>query len=245
MIAVLGCTWLPLVRRHPGWPTGRTLAAVSALVVAVMATQSGVSTHDTSSLTAHVVQHVLLGMAVPVLAALAAPVTLVLQAADPQTRLIVRRALRHRAVRVAGHPLVGFVAFAASLATLTFSPLLDLAARNDLVHVALHAHLVIVGCLFVWPLVGVDPMHGRPGHGARLLIVLASVPFHAFVGVALLSATTPLFDTYPSLADQRRAAGILWGAGEVFTLAVAAVVFLDWYRADLRAGARHDRSSVA
>ncbi len=209
--------------------------------MAVLATQSGVATHDTSSLTAHVVQHLLLGMAVPLLAALAAPVTLVLQAADPATRQVVRSILRHPLTRVLSHPLLGFVAFGASLVVLTFSPLLDLAARNDLVHLLVHVHLVAIGSLFVWPLIGIDPVPERPPHGARLLIVLASVPFHAFVGVALLSASTPLFDAYPSIDDQRRAAGLLWGAGELFTLAMASVVFRDWYRADQRAGARHDR----
>ncbi|WP_436792774.1 cytochrome c oxidase assembly protein [Actinospongicola halichondriae] len=241
VIVVLAATWLLLVRRHPGWARTRTIAAVGALAAAVVATQSGVATHDTDSLTAHVLQHVLLGMLLPLLVALAAPVTLVLQSAHPSTRRVVRRWLRHPLVAVISHPLVGFVAFAASLVVLTFSPLLDVAARSDGVHLLVHVHLVLVGALFVWPLVGVDPMPERPGHGARLLIVFASVPFHAFVGVALLSATTTMFDAYPSLDDQRRAAGLLWGAGELFTLAVAAVVFVDWFRAEQRAGRRHDR----
>ena len=214
-IVVLAGVWWVLVRRHPGWPARRTVAAIVAFGAAAIATQSGIATHDTDSLTAHVLQHVLLGMLVPVLTALAAPVTLVLQAADHPTRRVVRLALRHPVARFLGNPLVGFVAFAASLTALTFSPLLDIAADNDAVHLVVH--------------------------GARLLIVFASVPFHAFVGVALLSAGTTLFDAYPSLDDQRRAAGLLWGAGELFTLAVAAVVFVDWYRSDVRAGERFDR----
>lgn len=245
VIAVLVATWVALRRRRASWPLSRSVAAAGAALVAVVATQSGVATHDTESFTAHVVQHVLLGMVVPVLAALAAPLTLVLQAADDATRRTVRLALRHRVARVASNPLVGFVAFGASLTVLTFSPLLDVAARNDLVHVGIHAHLVVVGCLFVWPVVGADPVPHRPGHGARLLVVLASVPFHAFVGAALLTASGPLFDAYPSIDDQRRAAGLLWGAGELFTLGVAAIVFVDWYRTEQRAGTRADRAADA
>ena len=242
---VLAAVWVGLLRRHPHWPGVRIVAGAGALVVAVVATQSGIATHDTTSFTAHVVQHLLLGMALPLLAALAAPVTLVLQAADPATRAVVRRALRTRVVVVASHPLVAFVVFGASIVVLTFSPLLDVAARNDLVHLLVHVHLVFAGSLFAWSLVGVDPVPSRPGHAARLLLVLASVPFHAFVGVALLGADQPLFDAYPSLDDQRRAAGILWGAGELFTVAVAAVVFRSWYLADQRAGARADRRADA
>lgn len=245
VIAVLAVAWFWLVRRHPAWPLNRSVAGAAAVLCATIATQSGIATHDTTSFTAHVLQHVLLGMTVPLLAALAAPITLVLQAADPSTRAVVRKVLRTRSVTVVSQPLVGFVVFGASVAVLTFSPLLDLAARNDVVHLLVHVHLVLAGALFAWPLVGVDPVPSRPGHAARLLLVLASVPFHAFVGVALLGADQPLFDAYPSLDDQRRAAGILWGAGELFTLAVAAVVFRSWYRAEQRAGARADRRADA
>jgi cytochrome c oxidase assembly factor CtaG len=234
-----------LVRRHPSWPLSRRVAAGTALALAVLATQSGIATHDTTSLTAHVLQHLLLGMAVPLLAAMAAPVTLVLQAADPATRAVVRRVLRHRATAVVTQPLVAFVVFGASVVVLTFSPLLDVAARNDTVHLLVHVHLVVSGSLFAWPLVGADPVPSRPGHGARLFLLLASVPFHAFVGVALLAADAPLFDAYPSLVDQRRAAGLLWGAGEILTLAAAAVVFRDWYVVDRRAATRADRRSAA
>lgn len=221
------------------------VAGAGALATAIIATQSGIASHDTTSFTAHVIQHLLLGMAVPLLAAMAAPVTLVLQAADPETRAVLRRVLKTSTMRILSLPLVGFVAFGASIVVLTFSSLLDLAARNDGVHLLVHVHLVLSGALFAWPLVSADPVPSRPSHAARLLLVLASVPFHAFVGVALLGAGEPLFEAYPSLDDQRRAAGILWGAGELFTVAVAAVVFRRWYRAEQRAGARADRRADA
>ena len=244
LISVLTATWAALVRRHPRWPATRSVAGAAAILTAVVATQSGVATHDTTSLTAHALQHVLLGMAVPLLAALAAPVTLVLQAADPATRAVVRRALHHPVARLLTRPVLGFVLFGVSVAALTFTPLLDAAARSEVVHLAVHVHLVLVGALFLWPLVGVDPLPNRPAHGARLLLALAAVPFHAFVGVALLGAGTTLFEAYPSLDDQRRAAGVLWGAGEVMTLATAAVIVRSWYVSELRAGVRADRRAV-
>ena len=245
MLLTLAGVWIHLMRRHPQWPRTRIVAGIGALALGVVATQSGIATHDTTSLTAHTLQHLLLAMAIPLLAALAAPVTLVLQAADPATRAVVRRGLRLPIVEALSRPLVGFTIFATSMVALTFSPLLDLAARNDAFHVAMHVHLVVVGALFLWPLVGIDPIPHRPGHGARLLLVLAAAPFHALVGVALLGATHPLFDSYPSLADQREAAGLLWGLSELFTVAMAAVVFHSWYRAEQRAGARADRIADA
>ena len=102
------------------------------------------------------------------------------------------------------------------------------------------------GCLFLAGLVGADPSPRPLGHGARLLSVLTAVPFHAFLGLAILSARAPLAPVaYPSLSDQRTAAGLLWGMGELFTLAVAAVVVRRWYVADQRAAVRADRRADA
>ena len=117
-----------------------------------------------------------------------------------------------------GHPLVGWGLFGGGLVLLYLTPALDLAQRNDLAHGAMHAHVVLAGVLFLAPLVGVDALPHRPPHPARLLAVLAAVPFHAVVAVALLSATSPMApDAYPSLDDQRVAAAIFWGAGELLT----------------------------
>ena len=245
VIAVAGTAWWLLVRRHPRWPRHRTVLFTAALAVGMVATQSGIATHESGSFTAHVVQHVLLGMAVPMLVASSAPLTLVLQAADPSTRAVVRRCLRHPVAGVLARPMVGFVAFGTSLVAVTFTEVLELSARNDVLHLLLHAHLTLVGALFVWPLVGVDPVPGRPGHGARLLVTLAAVPFHAFVGTALLGADGPVLEVYSSMTDQRVAAGLLWVSGELMTVVVAAVVFRSWYVTEQRAGRRADRRADA
>ena len=89
----------------------------------------------------------------------------------------------------------------------------------------MHTHVLASGTLFLAGLVGADPSPRPLAHGARLLSVLTAVPFHAFLGLAMTSASAPLAPrAYPSLSDQRTAAGLLWGMGELFTLAVAAVV---------------------
>ena len=147
VIVTLSVLWLWLVRRHPRWPRVRSAAAVAAIVAAVIATQSGVATYDASSLTAHVIQHILLGMVVPVLAAASAPITLVLQAADPATRQVVRSALHHPMIRLLSRPLLGFAVFGGSIVVLMFSPLLDAAARNGAVHLLVHVHIVFAGAL--------------------------------------------------------------------------------------------------
>jgi putative copper resistance protein D len=109
-------------------------------------------------------------------------------------------------------------------------------------HVLVHVHFVVVGCLFLWALVGIDVTPRPIPYGARLLAVLVAVPFHAFLGLVIFTAATPLAPSvYPSLADQHAAAGILWASGELLTLLIAGIVFAQWWAAEQRASVRLDR----
>ena len=57
-----------------------------------------------------------------------------------------------------------------------------------------------------------------------------------------MSTTTLIApDAYPSLADQHRAAGLLWASGELFGVALVGIVFAQWLAADRREAARFDR----
>ena len=235
-----------LARRGHRWPRSRLAALGVAVAALVVATQSGLGRYDGERLTVHMVQHLLLAMVVPFAIVCSAPLTLALQSGKPGTRLLIRRALHHPVSRVLTNPVVTWVVFGGGIVLIYLTPLLELSARNDLVHVTVHAHLVAAGCLFLAGLVGADPSPRPLGHGARLLSVLTAVPFHAFLGLAILSARAPLAPVaYPSLSDQRTAAGLLWGMGELFTLAVAAVVVRRWYVADQRAAVRADRRADA
>jgi putative copper resistance protein D len=231
----LAVLYLVGVRRVPRqWPRARTAAFLSgAAVLIASALLPG------SSFTTHMTEHVLIGMVAPVLLALGAPITLALQATDGRS---LRRLLHSRTVRVVTHPVVAWGLFGGTLVALVFSPVLVWSVRNDVVHALVHAHFLLVGSLFASTLIAIDPIPHPLPHGGRLLAVLLAVPFHAFVGVALLTARTPLFpEVYPSLDDQQSAAAVLWTSGELLTLAVAGIVFVRWWSAEQRAAVRIDR----
>jgi len=243
VVVVVGVLYAQGVRRLAArgrrWSRWRSAALGGALAVAVVATQSGIARYEDDRLSVHMVQHTLLGLALPLLVVLAAPLTLALQTGGPGTRAWLRRALRSRPVHVLTRPMVAWCLFGGGLVAIYLTPLLELSVRNDVVHVLVHTHVVVAGTLFLAVLVGVDSLPGRPPFGARLLALLVAVPFHAVVGLALLSARSPVApDAYPGLSDQRTAAGLFWGTGELFTLAVAAVIVRQWWVAEQRASAR-------
>ena len=237
--------------RGRAWPPARTATFLSGLAVILLATESGVAAYDRVLFSMHVVQHVLLGMVAPFLLVLGAPITLALQAGSRTTQRTLLRVLHSLPARVLTHPLTAWLLFGTSVVTLYFTPLYELSLRNGWFHVATHAYFVGAGCLFLAHVVGLDPMPHALGYGARLLYVLVLLPFHTFVGVALLTMNTVIAsDWYDGverswgaspLADQRTGAGLLWVSGELFGLLCIGIVVYQWMRAEERAAARHDR----
>jgi len=239
--AVLALGYGMAVRRLAGrgrrWPVRRAVA-FGAGVLAVI----GSEMVPESTFVGHMTGHVLLGMAAPLLLGLGAPVTLTLQAVSRPAKRRLLQVLHSAPARIVANPLVGFTLFGATLVALYLSPLFPLSLRNPALHAAVHLHFLTAGCVFLWPLLGADPLPRPLPYGARVLTVLAAVPFHAFLGMVLLSTRAPLAPaTYPSLADQQAAAGLLWASGEVLTVVMAAVVVRAWMAADGRDAARIDR----
>ena len=75
--------------RGDRWPIGRTLAfVVGGMGSFFFATSSGLATYDTTLLSVHMVQHMILSMAVPLFCALGAPVTLALRTLPRRPRVV-------------------------------------------------------------------------------------------------------------------------------------------------------------
>jgi putative copper resistance protein D len=147
---------------------------------------------------------------------------------------------------VLSNPVVAWVLFGGSTVALYTTPLLEASLRSGVVHAAVHLHLLLVGCLFCWTVVGIDPLPHRLPHGARLAAVLLALPFHAVVGLALVSSGALLAaDFYGDLGAQHAGGAVLWVTGELFGLVAAGVVLAQWMRADEREAARLDRRLAA
>lgn len=229
-----------LAERGRQWPLRRTVPYLAGLAVIAIATQTGVAAYDTTYFTAHVVQHLLLGMAGPVLLALGAPVTLALQASRRDTRRRLLKLLHSPPVRVLTHPLTAWALFGGSMFALYFTGLYADTLHNTALHDLVHLQFVLAGCLFFWLVVGLDPSPHRLPYGGRMLYVLVAIPFHTILGVALITQTK-LIAPGITLSDQQAGAGILWSAGEALGLVAVMVVAAQWMNAEEREAVRLDR----
>jgi putative copper resistance protein D len=242
-----------LRRRGDHWPVGRSLAWFAGLSVVAVATMSGIATYDDTLFSDHMVQHLLLNMVAPLPLALGAPVTLALRTLGPRPRQWLMTALHSRAARLVTTPALVLAIFVGSMYGLYLTGLYGASLRHAWLHDLVHLHFLVTGCLFAWVVVGVDPVPGRPSHVGRILMLLAALPFHAFLGVALISGTTVLgegwYEAHPRswgsspLSDQHTGAGVMWAAGELIGLLLLLAAVAQWMRADERDARRVDRQA--
>ena len=258
-LVAVAIIWLRLVGRlngaHPATrvPAVRTWVFLGGLATIAVALMSGIGRYDTALFSVHMVQHLLLTLVAAPLLALGAPVTLLLRVASPATRQRwLLPVLHSRVLRVVGHPVVAWLAFAAVMWGSHFSVLFNDALENPLVHDLEHVLFLGAGLLFWWPVVGLDPSPHRMSHPARVLYAFLQMPQNSFLAVAILFAETPLYVHYATLgapwgidalADQDLAAGIMWLVGDVVFLGAVIGLIAAWMRHDARTTAASDRRS--
>lgn len=247
---------MTLRRRGDAWPVGRTLAfVVVGMGAFYVATSSGLAAYDTTLLSVHMVQHMVLSMVVPMFLALGAPVTLALRTLPSTPRRWLLAVLHSRVAKVLTFAPLTFGLYVISPWALYFSGWYEASLDHVWVHEMMHLHLVTVGALFFWPLMGIDPIPGRVGYPFRVALAVGTLPFHAFLGITIMGQTTLLGgDHYPSLAagpmgawlpdpldDQHLAGGILWASGDLIGLSFFVVLFVQWVRSSMAEAKREDR----
>jgi len=243
-----------LRRRGDTWSRWRTVLFVGlGLGSFLLATTSALAVYDTTLLWVHMVQHMVLGMLTPILLALGAPVTLALRVLPRRGRGVVLGVLHSRVAKVLTFPVVAGVVFVANPFALYLTGWYEATLRNVVLHDLNHLHFVLVGCLWFWPVLGLDPVPGRVPYPMRLLAVFTTMPFHAFLGVAIMSVEPdgrgllagehylPLHGLAQSVYQQQVGGGLLWASGDIIGLLFLGVLVTQWMRASEREAQREDR----
>lgn len=261
VFAIVYYVWghLRLATRGDHWPIARTIFWVSGMLLLIFATNSGLVVYGTYLFSIHMLGHMLLSMAVPLLLVLGAPVTLASRAIAARkdgsrgSREWILVAVHSRYLAVIGHPVVAAAIFGLSLIVFYYSPLFEWALREHLGHMWMTAHFVFSGYLFAQALIGIDPSPHNPPYPLRLIIVLATMAFHAFFGLSIILGTGLLVPEWfgamgrtwgdSPLVDQQNGGELAWGLGEFPTLALAILVTWAWSKSDDRINKRRDRKA--
>ncbi len=261
---VFAVVYLAGVRRlrHRGdaWPVGRIMAWLLGCVILLLTTSSGIGRYMPAMFSVHMIGHMLLSMLVPILLVLGAPVTLALRALPaaartdpPGPREWLLAALHSRVSQVLTNPFVATALFIVGFYGLYFGGIFDAAAGSHAAHLAMNLHFLLSGYLFYWVVIGIDPTPRPIPHLAKLAMVFASLPLHAFFGVVLMGTQSVIAESFyrslqlswhtDLLGDQRLGGGIAWAAGEVPLVIVLVALFVQWRRSDDRTAKRLDRAA--
>ncbi|MGW1261005.1 cytochrome c oxidase assembly protein [Streptomyces drozdowiczii] len=260
VLAVLlyGYGALRLRRRGDEWPVGRTVLFVVGVLTIALVMCTRLNDYGMAMFSVHMVQHMVISMLSPILLLLGAPVTLALRAlpvaprGTKGPRELLLMLLHSRYMKIVTHPAFTIPLFIASLYGLYFTPLFDYLMGSTTGHLVMMVHFLAVGLFFFWPIMGVDPGPHRPGYVMRMLELFAGMPFHAFFGIALMMASTPMVEVYKNppaslgidaLSDQSAAGGIAWAFSEIPSVVVLVALVFQWYRSEQRTAKRTDRAA--
>jgi putative copper resistance protein D len=199
-------------------------------------------------------------MLTPILLVLGGPMTLALRALPvagrgqpPGPREWILAALHSRVSRFFTHPIIATIVFIVGFYGLYFGGIFDTAASNHAGHMLMNVHFLLSGYLFYWVVIGVDPTPRRLPSVAKLGMVFASLPLHAFFGVVLMGTKTVMAEGFyrslqldwhtDLLGDQRLGGSIAWAAGEIPLVVVLFALLIQWRRSDERTAKRLDRAA--
>ncbi|MEQ6903196.1 cytochrome c oxidase assembly protein [Nocardioides sp. YIM 152588] len=248
-----------LRRRGDAWPVLRTILWFAGLAVVGYATFGGLGVYSNVMFSAHMAAHMMLSMVAPILLVLGQPIQLALRALPGSDvpggmgpRQMLSAALGSRMARLWLNPVTAGLLLVGALYPVYLTGMFDWLMRSHLGHLAMELHFLVAGLIFFELLLG-----SRPGHQisyiSRLLLLLVTMPFHAFFSVALMGADTIVGERYYTLlavpyvpdllVDQNLAGSMNWALGEVPMVMVIVVLVIQWFRDDTREAKRRDRAA--
>ncbi len=226
-------------RRHPArpWPAWRTAMFLGGLFVVLVALQSGIGSYDDVLFWDHMIQHLLLVMVAPPLLIVGRPVTLLLHASRNPLHGWAIRVLRSPVVSFITAPVVGFAAYAGAIVIGHLTGVANLVLTNQVAHDAEHVVFLLVGYLFLLPILGSEPIRWRLSYPTRLILLFLIMPVDTFTGLVLTygNRNTPgvLPGPRPAWAgtvvgDLHAGGAMMWIGGDALMFLLMMVIFVMW-----------------
>lgn len=236
----LGATMAYLVaagrlrRRGDAWPVLRNVFFSAGGVTLVAAVLFPV---PAAEFTAHMAQHLLVGMVSPLLMILGRPLTLVLRVlkAGPTRRWLLRLA-HSRLVACLVFPPVAATIDVGGLWLLYRTGLFAESLQQPWLHAVVHLHVFASGLLFSFAICAVDPLRRRYGLLLRAASLVLAGAAHSILAKTL-SAVAPPGAHLPA-ADLAQGAQLMYYGGDLVEIALALCLALQWYAATERASVR-------
>ena len=172
-------------------------------------------------LSAHIVQHFLLALVIPLLMLLATPRSF--------AEAALRRPILRKLERIVGPPPVSWLLGVGAMLAWHIPAFFNAALANDGLHIFQQLSFLITGTIFWWPIFG--PLRDRhlPALGA------VAYMFSACVCCSLLGAVLtfgPVLYAHDAKSDQQLAGMLMWVPGCFVYISGILSTVMRWYRAE-------------
>lgn len=237
----LFATWR-LRRRADRWPVTRTVSCVAGGSCLLGAALIPV---PAPPFTGHMIGHTLVGMAAPVLVALARPVTLALRALPPgPARRAVLRVFHSRLAGALVFPPLAAVSDVGGLWVFYRTGLFDAVHENTVLHALVNVHFFAAGLLFAVAATQLEPVTRQYSFVLRAASLVLAAAAHDVLAKSLYAAPPLGIAAMFDADDVQSGAQVMYYGGDVTEIMLAVVIAGQWYFAAGRAHARARRARL-
>ncbi|MDQ2724451.1 MAG: cytochrome c oxidase assembly protein, partial [Actinomycetota bacterium] len=226
-------------RRDQGWAQWRTACFAAGLLGVALATLSGLSAFDGTSVTIHMINDTLMVLVAPILLTLGAPLTLAGRGATHRRRDRIQTLVSSRVAGQLSRPVSGWILLGGALAGLYLTGLFQATVDHRSIDDAVHLGLLVIGMLFCWPAIAADPLPRPASIPQRMVGTFFALPYFLILGMALESQNRPIARGL-SLSDFHQGAELMWSAGELLGVVASVGLLVLWVRSEERSAVRRD-----
>jgi len=246
VVVVAAVLYLAGIRRQRSagkpWQRGQTALFLSGLGLLAFVSMSFLGAYERILFWPRAVQNTLLMMVVPMLLALGAPLTLLLENASVRGRERIYRVLHSRPARALAFPATVSIVFMSTPFLVYLTPWFQAAMRSDLQNEVLRFTLIAVGYYYYWMRLRVDPVPKEYPHLVSVWITFAEAVTDGALGIILMwGSYTVALDYYTALArpwgmsfhqDQLIGGGAIWVVGDLAGLPFIGALWRRMFRED-------------
>ena len=183
----------------------------------------------------HMVQHLALGMLAPLGLVLGAPLTLLMATLPKSLARKTAQFLRLSPLQKLSHPVSALFLNLGGMYLLYLTPLYSASLSSGLLHLLVHLHFIVAGCLFTWAIAGPDPGPRRPSYMYRFVILFLSMAGHAILAKMIYAYGWPQ-GTHHDLAEIQSGAKLMYYAGDGAEVLLLIALLIGWKQSQQKNG---------
>lgn len=188
------------------WPKSNTAAFIGAIALFTYATSGGLGAYSHVLFSAHMIQHMLLALAIPILLVFARPVTLAKALQNPNSEFLgpvdwYLSAYDSKLWKFITQPANLVVFSLVSYIGIYFTPVFGWLMSGHWGHIAMQVYLLLYGYALMWRVMGIDGATFGVTKN-QIFLLLITEPIHIIFGISLLLSNKIIGESLYQIIDR-------------------------------------------